>query len=157
MYLRLFGEKAAVPTIAVPLHLYFILLKIIVFLSEFICSCLFWEHFSSRSLLLLLLKIQFSHTRLFHWQHFSSSVWMSAPCKHLWHTCLNATGELTKHSWVFPVKVHHSSTRLHWPISNAPNCTHGKRIWNICPPFSFYLFTYFFGLFHIFPSHTLTH
>lgn len=33
LYLRLFGEKAAVLTIAVPLHLYFILLKIIVFLS----------------------------------------------------------------------------------------------------------------------------
>lgn len=81
----------------------------------------------NKPLVLVLLnafRAQHSQTLLRHSHYLFANVWMSTPCKHLWHTCLNAADELTKHSWVFPIKVHRSSTRLHWPVSLAPDCTH---------------------------------
>lgn len=44
---------------------------------------------------------------------------MSTPCKHLWHTRSNATGELTKHSWVFP----HKGPTTHLPDATDPSPT----------------------------------
>lgn len=66
--------------------------------------------------------------------------------------------ELTKHSWVFPIKVYHSSTRLHWPVSHAPSCTHGKRAsWWIFPRhiyFYFYKPIYFWHLMYMTDNRT---
>lgn len=48
---------------------------------------------------------------LYHWHYLSLNVWVSTPCKHLWHTCLNVAGEWTKHSWVFLIWLCHSHTQ----------------------------------------------
>lgn len=111
----------------------------------------FW---SPRSILVLLniFRAQYSQTWLYHSHYLSANVRMSAPCKHLWHTCLNATGELTKHSWVFPIKVYHSSTRLHWPVSHAPTCTHGAS-WKDFFPFIYFHFFKFIFLLSIYLLH----
>lgn len=86
-------------------------------------------------------RAQLSQTWLHRSHYPSANVWMSTPCKHLWHTCLNATGELTKHSWVFPIKVSHSSTTLQRPVSHAPN---GKRAF-----FFSYISIFFLVIFYI--------
>ena len=56
----------------------------------------------------------------------SVSVWVSTPCKHLWHTCMNATGELTKHSWVFPHKGPPLLHQTHLPRSRLLPHQSGK-------------------------------
>lgn len=69
--------------------------------------------FPPRSLLPL------GQTPLFHSRRAAASVRMSTPCKHLWHTRSNATGELTKHSWVFP----HKGPTTHLPDGTDPSPT----------------------------------